>query len=64
MRRRDDGSLAFTPPYTLEEQVQIDRHRRNLRLKIAREAFEQARDRYFELRALDQERVREEEAVN
>lgn len=64
LSRRPDGSLAYTPPYTAEEQAVIDRWRRNLRLKLAREAFEHARDHYFSLKALEDERVREEEIPN
>lgn len=47
MKLRPDGSMASTPPYTPEEQALIDRHRRNLRLKITREQFQYARDRYI-----------------
>lgn len=57
--RRPDGSFAFTPPYTPAEQALVDRHRQNLRLKIAREAFERARDHYFSLKALEAEQRRE-----
>jgi hypothetical protein len=64
VKLRPDGSMAFTPPYTPEEQAMVDRHRRNLRLKVVREQFERARDSYLELRALEMERVREEEVVN
>lgn len=64
LKRRPDGSLAWTYPFTPEEQVVVDAHRRNLRLKIAKEAFEAARDYYLELRRLEAERIREEEEIN
>ena len=63
MTLREDGSIAFTPPYTPEEQALVDRYRRNVRLQVARENYEQARDRYFELKALDEERRREDVVV-
>jgi hypothetical protein len=61
---RADGSLAMTPPYTLEERKLIDDWRRNLRLKIARENYERARDRYLEMKMLYLEQQREEDAIN
>lgn len=64
LKYRPDGSLAFTYPFTPEEQVHVNTYRRNLRLKLAREEFERARDRLTELRMLERERVREEEILN
>ena len=64
LKYRPDGSLAFTYPFTPEEQVTVDAWRRNLRLKMAREAFERARDRLTEMRILECERRREEEILN
>lgn len=63
-QKRPDGSLAYTPPFTPEEQVVVDAHRRNLRLKIAKEDLIWARDRYLEMKCLDLERIREEEILN
>ena len=50
--------------YDPQEQAAIDRHRRNLRLKIAREAMFRAAEHYASLRALEGERRREEETAN
>jgi hypothetical protein len=61
---RADGSLARTPPYTPEEQAVIDRWRREMRLRMAREAFEKARDRYLSLKLEYLEHERETVTVN
>lgn len=63
-RKRPDGSLAFTAPFTPEEQVVVDAHRRNLRLNIAKEEMIRSRDHYLDLKQLDLERIREEEILN
>ncbi len=51
VRRKDCKTPTWDIEYTPEEQGRIDDHRRNLRLKTARDSMLRSNERYARLRA-------------